>query len=368
MSPLAVFGMLGPIAVAGSASGFFRSIQQVTITITSAQTSGTATITGVSAANTILIYGGITGSDTTPSIGISFCSTLLTNSTTITAEKAGATNPSVTVNLTVLEFADNAISNIQTGNIVIATAAGTATATITSVVMADSLCHFNGSIYTTTANANDQTSVFASLQLTSPTNIDCGRGSKASSSQLTTYYNVVRFKPGILNQSTQQMVVTTSANTAAATITSAALASTAIFYGHFLTSNASIGAIPMLKLDTPTALNARSGTGTGSLTTRIAGTVVNFKPGNIKSINRQYLTMTTAAASVSSVITSVVAAKTYVSHLGFVSNVAAATTAMGQFPIVSLLSPTTVLAQSNTKITGGAAPSTFTSFEAVEFT
>jgi len=83
----------------------FKTIQAVSISISSGQTNTATLSTAVNLANTIVVYGGQTSTDTSGfhnGSGWAYC--LPTATTTITCYR-GVTGSSVTVNVTVLEFA-----------------------------------------------------------------------------------------------------------------------------------------------------------------------------------------------------------------------------------------------------------------------
>lgn len=115
------------------ASSLIKSIQRGTVTIASAATSGTATITAVDLANSVLVFSG-----EQPVINVSvpadrFIGRLeLTNNTTVTAYVNTAAYEILYMRYEVIEYRPGVLRSVARGTITTATAAS-GTATITTV-------------------------------------------------------------------------------------------------------------------------------------------------------------------------------------------------------------------------------------------
>ena len=119
-------GMGGMVSLWG-ASSLIQSIQYGTVSV-SGTTSGTATITAVDTADSMLVFMGQSCTDTTSffergNVGLS-----LTNSTTVTATKAGS-NSNIVAGFCVVEFYPGVVKSVQRGS----RAGFNATSTITEV-------------------------------------------------------------------------------------------------------------------------------------------------------------------------------------------------------------------------------------------
>lgn len=110
-----------------------KNIQRGTVAITSGNTSGTATITAVVAANTRLKNLG-SNDAAADSITSQTCYVQLTNTTTVTATVLGApTGAGITLKFEVVEYYDGVLKSVQRGTIAIGGGSVSNTATITAV-------------------------------------------------------------------------------------------------------------------------------------------------------------------------------------------------------------------------------------------
>lgn len=143
------------------------SIQRGTIVITGASTSNTATITAVDVNNSIITFLGwnLAGAENPDH---AFVRLALTNATTVTATKGAGTGgaDNVTVGFEVVAYAPGVIKSVQRGTIVCA--AGTATATITSVNTAKTTLHCIG---VSSVNTGAFNTWMPSIDLTNSTTI-----------------------------------------------------------------------------------------------------------------------------------------------------------------------------------------------------
>ena len=122
------FGAFTPAAAAPS--GPITSIQQVSITIASSNSSNTATITSVDTTLTSIHFNGI-DTDATTNDG-ALARVELTNATTVTAYRSGTTSNTCTVRATVVEWNSDWVNSVQHGTVAL-TGASTGNATISSV-------------------------------------------------------------------------------------------------------------------------------------------------------------------------------------------------------------------------------------------
>ena len=341
--------------ISSASFSIIQSIQQVSITVASGTLSNTATITGVDTANTILVWGGTTGSDILSREEGDWCSAKLTNGTTVTVARLAAAAVTVTVNVTVLEFAANVIDSIQTGSVAVSGGIKTQSAVITSVVTTDSLCHFQGQTFSVTSATPGPFDAQARIVLADATTVTATRAA-TSTSNLNAHYVVARFKPGVLNSSTQQIDFATSAEASCVTnISSVDLNKSVFFWGNFSSSATLTNAHPRVALASSTKLTVNKNDTAAA--TRIAGTVVEFKSTNINSIQRGTVafvsagTVASAQASAVATITSASLAKSAAFYTGSVINPNTIATAFGQsFSTISLSSPTELKAETDNKI------------------
>jgi len=121
--------------VTAATSSVIKHIEAGSCTIGAAATSCTYTLAAsyaVVTANTMLVWNGLTSSDTAPSDNKDSFRIAVTNTTTITATRGVSVTPTVTANFTVVEFASG-VNSIQAGTITIAAGSGsTGTASVTT--------------------------------------------------------------------------------------------------------------------------------------------------------------------------------------------------------------------------------------------
>lgn len=98
--------IVGQVIVALRSGSIIKSIQTGTITITSTNTSNTATINSINTARSVVLYGGTESPSQTDNTHPTLTSRVaITNATTITATRgAPASGTSSTVAFTVIEF------------------------------------------------------------------------------------------------------------------------------------------------------------------------------------------------------------------------------------------------------------------------
>lgn len=203
--------------VDGDTTNLVKSVQYGSLTIGSAATTNTASITAVTNNNTAIFY---LGQSTTAGVVFtrSFAAVSLSG-TTVTATR-GATGSTVTVGFVVVEFQGTALQS-ATQAVSIATAAGTSfTGTITGVSTSNSMIAYGGTVDAISAD----TRALSYGILTNSTTITSNYGASvgAGGSYKCT---VIEFIPGIFT--IQRGTISISAGTSnTATITSSATAST----------------------------------------------------------------------------------------------------------------------------------------------
>lgn len=152
-----------------------KIVQRGTIAVTGTATSATATITAVNTANAVVFYDGFTTSNNGAMSAVSpkdYCFTLaLTNSTTITATRAGnSSNNTYTIAFEVVEYWPGVIRSVTYGTITVANpgVSGTATVALNDVTKCQlSWLGFN----TDLAVASQDGSTFVKIVITNTTTI-----------------------------------------------------------------------------------------------------------------------------------------------------------------------------------------------------
>lgn len=165
-----------------------RSVQRGTVTIGGAAASNTATITSVNTANSVVRLLWMTSDATS---GTAFVHTgwiILTNATTVTATRNGASGVQVVIGFEVTEFWPSVIRSVQRGSITIGAAAITNTATITAVNINKAGLTWLGQ---QTSETNDSDS-YTKLALTNATTVTAARtGTGGAAGSTTVSYEVV---------------------------------------------------------------------------------------------------------------------------------------------------------------------------------
>ena len=180
-------GMGGTVALWG-ASSLIKSIQYGTVTATGSLT-GTATITAVVLANSVVMYLGNRTTDTSAALGRIQSRLDLTNTTTVTCTSRDAV-ATKTVSFAVLEFAPGMVKSLQTGTVNITTGELSKNATITAVNTNKAFLVWNNQD-SNTASQNDQ--AFSTLILLNTTTVTVQGGAVQSGGNVTTAYTVLEF-------------------------------------------------------------------------------------------------------------------------------------------------------------------------------
>lgn len=166
------------------ASSIIKSIQHRSVTLTSANTSDTDTISSVNTGYTMLLYGGLTtASSTSPQNA--FYNLVLTNGTTVTLSRNGTTTATRTIKYVVVEFMPWLLRRtVQRGTITL-NGVQENTATITAVSS-------RGAVANSLLNSSPQLSVnanrsFIKLVLTNSTTLTASSNMSAGNAAVVSY-------------------------------------------------------------------------------------------------------------------------------------------------------------------------------------
>jgi hypothetical protein len=173
--------------ITGTYNGI-KSIQYVNIVIATSNTSNTAAINAVDVNNSVIMFLGSLGSDTSAQSGsYHFGFLALTNATTVTATRMGASaSYTCTVRGVVIEF--YSVTSKQSGSIALST--DSTTANITSVDTSKTLLFCCG------VSSNDNVVIVSehqqhTLMLTNATTITAAVTLYSSAEDLTVYWNLI---------------------------------------------------------------------------------------------------------------------------------------------------------------------------------
>lgn len=173
----------------GAAASPTVSIQDGTIALGSGETSGTATITSVDTSVSLIYYSGVSSASAgSAELDHVLTRVVLTDGTTVTANRAVALAAITTVGFTVVEYDSSIINSIQAGTITLS-GATSGTDTITSVDLSKSFVVFGGNEATSTSEVGR---AFVRLTLTNATTVTANKGQ--SNGSATVNYVVIEFK------------------------------------------------------------------------------------------------------------------------------------------------------------------------------
>lgn len=338
----------------GAAASVIQSIQQGSITISAASLTNTATVTSVDTSKAILIWNGLTSTNTTTSGAPGSVARIeLTNATTVTATRGDSTL-AITVRFTVVEFASG-VNSIQAGTIALSVIQATNTATISSVG-ANAFVLWLGA--STAVAGLGWTETQGAVELTNSTTVTA---TNLTGSTLTVGYMVVDLDTTIV--SSVQKVAHTDATTNASyteTISSVTTGRTLLFYNGvvpLVTLPFGSGSLTQELTNATTITFTRASTTTTSRTSYL--TVVEFAAAVITSLQRGTISLVSVTSNTAT-ITGVVTAKTFVNwgnERGPTSGPANRSLA------ITLTNTTTVTAAVNTSTAGP----TVGAYAAIEF-
>ncbi len=293
-------------------------IQSFTLTIASSSTTGTATITAVGS-GAYIIYGG-TVSQTNGTPQFDFAYLQLTNSTTITATKNGATTGTVIITGYIVDAdTTNLIKSIQQGTISISAITGTGTATISSVTNANAATHFLGF---QDAIASAQTGeAYPRLSL-SGTTVTATVATAAAAGVVG--YQIIEYQSSALTANAVQNVSASSSSSVTswtASITSVSTSNAISVFGGYTTASVALTMAVVcfygsLTNGTTFTVNVNTGEAVAKI---YNASIVEFKAGVLHSLQRGTTTLTGVTSNTSN-ITSVNTAYAGASFLGQTSN------------------------------------------------
>lgn len=198
------------VVVIDANSSLIKSVQSGTVSI-AAGTTGTATISSVTAANSVVAYLGQTTS-TSSFTATHLPGVTLTNATTVTANVN--TSGTHTVGFVVIEFQGAVLNQaVQQFSGAFTSASTADTQTIASVTPANSIIIYGG-FTSSSSNFGDS----YAIQLTGATTVTLTRTATTTGTR-TPYYAVVEFISGVLNSVQRSTVNLNSVTSNTATIT-----------------------------------------------------------------------------------------------------------------------------------------------------
>ena len=255
---------------------YVNNVQQVSITIASGNTTGTATI-NAAVGKQWIVYNGLTCS-TAGNVNLG-CAYLTISGTTVTATRASGTSGTVTVQFSVVDSdPTNMVKSVQTGTITIGSGSTSGTATISAVTVGNTAVHLLG--YTASIASPNASPI---LSLSGTTLTAAIQASFVGT--MTVAYEVVEFQSACLNQNTQPFSKswTNSVSSITQAITSVNVGNTMLFYaGAQINSTSGISDMQYAKLTSATVVTIFAGI-TNSDAIKYAATVVEFIPAVMNS-------------------------------------------------------------------------------------
>lgn len=324
-------------------TNYVNSVQQVSITIASGSTTGTASITA--ATGTFYIDDQYQTTSATTSMAQGFAR-LSISGTTVTATRNTSSTNTVTVNCAVIDAdATNLIKSVQFGNINITTGT-TANATISSVTTTNTEVVYLG--HSSGLAAFDYSINTPRLSLASATTVTSTVGASSTSSNVA--FCVIEYQGTALNQSTQfvSKTWTTSTLTTTQAITSVNVNNTKVTFAGSENHNTLTFASDQnwVQLTAATTLTYHCGATNGDSTTTNVW-VVEFVAGVLSQNAQRGSIVMTAAASNTATITSATPSTTVVKWVGYTSPTASAANLGVILPRLTQTNATTITANLN---------------------
>lgn len=244
-------------------SSLIGSVQRGTVGIASSSISGTATISSVDTSRTVVFYLGHTNSSTTSSGQTVMCRIDLTDATTITANRGSSSSAALTVGYCAVEFAPGIVNALQVRALALSGSSTTATDTISSVNMANTMLVYQGA----TCTSSTLNAYLYNLELTGSTQVSLVRGASTSISR-TVAYTVLEFVSGVLasvQRGTQAVASVTSADATISTVdTSRAVANWTGFSTGASTLDERFASVKLLDATTVRAQKNTAGSSTST--------------------------------------------------------------------------------------------------------
>lgn len=340
-------------------ANYVNSVQQVTITIASGSTTGTASVTAATGTFFVLYQGNSTTATTSMAQALARVSI---SGTTVTATRNTSSTNTCTVNAVIVDAdATNLISSVQFGTIAITTGTS-ATATISSVTTGNSVVALLGY---TAGNATFDFEVNCPiLTLTSATVVTSTVA--ALTTNCTASFCVIQFQAAALNQNTQFIAKswTNSALTTTQTITSVVANNAMLIYAGSHNGNTSTSAIDQqyITLTNATTVTIASGVADGDAI-KCNFWVIEFVAGVLSQNAQRGTIALSAVTSNNATITSAATALTVANFCGYTTSITAVTSLATVLPNISQTAATTINAAKNT-----ATGLTTVSYEALTFT
>ena len=310
-------------AVQSGQTKLFKSVQSGEITIGSASTSNTATLsTAVNTSNSLVLYQGMRTAGTSNTPDKQYARLDLTDGSTVTAytNTADGSNTRI-VRYAVVEFYPGIVKSIQKGTNTIAAGSTSQTTTVSSVTTANSFVAWNGATTNNTdaTYARDLECNTAIAVLTNSTTLTFSR--QFSRGDLVTAYTLVEFNPGIVN-SIQQIDNTILGATGQTDTTITAVGSTAwMVWGGWRVNNAVLveatDRIPYCYRTSTTNVRCQRANTSTSVQSRSTPTIIDFKSYLVNSQQSAQTGITSTNSSANATITSVNTSKSALSWLGF---------------------------------------------------
>lgn len=344
-------------------TNYVNSVQQVSITVASGATTGTASISATTG-TPILIYQG-NASTATTSNAQAFARASLSG-TTITGTRTTSSTNTCTITAAVIDAdATNLVQSVQMGTIALSAAQGSNTATISSVTTANSAIAILGYNQATTTYHYDINSMV--LALTNATTVTA-TSLQGAGAALTVGYVVVEFKGTALNQAKQAFAKSFTNTTGSSTqaLTSVNVANSMIFYAGGGSPNGDVAADeqPLVTLTNGTTATVSVGNTASGNVVQCNFTVIEFVSGVLSQTAQRGTIAISSGSSNTASITSSATATTLLNPTGWKSTSTATTSHANIRPDITQTSATVVTAA----ISGTIAGVTTYGYEALNFT
>ncbi len=344
-----------------------ENIQQVTITLSSTQTSNTTTITSVDVGNTMLVYNGEQHSGTGGHQPNTHHARFeLTNATTLTAYRETGTDVGThTIYVTVVEFVPHAITKVRRGTITVPATSDYEEVTIQPVSPQLSVISYLGNTATETTGA-DNGNTRAVLLLNNSTTVSAWTGTVDADDSVVAGYQVVQFNASVIASIEQTQPSINSGTSTTWGIGSVVMANTFLVHGGYHVETATgnhFGQRMYISLSDVDELTLERSFSTATDTNSTI-TIVQFKDGFI-DVQRGTGALGTSDTQDNDTVTAVTTTKTFANWLGETSSVFT-TSPDEAHASVELTTTTNVLTERDN---ASAAATTLTnSWEIVEFT
>jgi hypothetical protein len=301
-----------------SSTSYISSIQKVSITISSGNTTGTATITSVDTSLSFLTWGGFNAASTATDVDDTIPYIELTNATTITATIAATGSHDVVIECCVIEGTSDLISSIQTGTITLGTSVANNTATVTSVNTSYSSVSYLG-------NISDRPGLyyatdFAVVGLTNSTTVTASRGLASGTYVNTVSFQLIEFNSSAIDSIQQETINLTGTNTSDThSITSVSMSNSLVIYrGNTSSTNTYTASATRGELTASDTITLTRGA-SSSITRYMRLTVVEFVSAVMNSVQRDTIDLTGSGGTQDDTITSVDTNNTAVQQVGMMN-------------------------------------------------